>query len=98
MEQSIIHIIVTLIAIPVALFIFQRLVNKKDGAEKQVADERHDNILKSIKELTEKITKFCTENKKEHCEFFGYGTEIEKINTIHHQRGCDQPYMRRGTD
>ena len=64
-ESSIIHIFITLIAIPVVFYFSQRILNKKDEAEKKLTEQWHDSVKKMIDDLSKKVTAFCVDNKKD---------------------------------
>lgn len=102
MEQSIIQIIITLIAIPVTLMLFQRFVNKADEVKKEEEINWRKNVTDMFDRIERKITSYCAENHKEHDELYAARNIMENrvsvIENTHHQRGCDQPYMRREAD
>jgi hypothetical protein len=102
MEQSIIQIIITLIAIPVTLMLFQRFVNRADEVKKEEEINWRKNVTDMFDRIERKITSYCADNHKEHDELYAARNIMEKrvavIENTHHQRGCDQPYMRRDVD
>jgi hypothetical protein len=95
----ILQIVITLIAVPMIVWLFQRSVKKADDAKKEKEDERHVHFKEAIDSLLAKVTRFCEKNNDEHNELFTarreQGNRITSIETIHHTRGCDQPYQRR---
>lgn len=95
----ILHIIITLIAIPAAIGAFKRFVSKADKADDDNKKKWEKYVTDKFDELTGTLNKYCTENRKEHDELYNRTRECENhvaiIETTHHQRGCDQPYRRR---
>jgi len=93
MEQSIIQIIVTLIAIPVTLMLFQRFISKADEVKKEEEANWRKNVTDMFDRIERKITSYCAENHKEHDELYTAGNALDKrvaiIETTHKQRGCD---------
>ena len=92
-ESSALHIIITAVAIPLSLGCFWWITKRAHQAEKEKADERHNTLKDSIKELKEKLTSYCEKNYKEHDELFreknNHAERITAIETIHHVNGCD---------
>jgi uncharacterized protein YpmS len=99
MPETAIHILITLIVIPVVLFLFQRFVSKADDARKELDKQWHASVTNKFDEITKKISSYCADNHKEHDEIYTkvntLTNKVGAIETIHHQRGCDQPYRRR---
>jgi hypothetical protein len=99
MESSIIQIIISAITIPVCFMIFQRTMNKNDELKKESEEGWREEVKAKFDSISKKITSFCTDNHKEHDELYTARNELQKkvgeIETIHHQRGCDQPFQRR---
>lgn len=97
--QIIIQIAVTMIAIPITLFFFQRFVNKADEAKRKEEANWRENVKEMFTKLEKKVSSYCTDNHKEHDELYAAKNKIENrvsvIETTHHQRGCNQPYRRR---
>lgn len=107
--QIIITTLITSLAIPVTIFFFQRSINKADEAQKEeerkaaeAKKQEETNWRKSVSDMftriETKITNYCSDNHKEHEELYGLKNEISSrvsvIETVHHQRGCDQPIRR----
>lgn len=84
------HIVFTILSIailPAAWWLIKRGFKAKDALD----EERHQTLLT-------KINSFCKENHDEHNELFTARREIEKkiekIDTIHKMKGCDQPFLK----
>ena len=107
--QIIMTALITSLAIPITIFFFQRSINRADEArkeeERKAAESKKQeeaNWRKSVSDMftriESKITSYCTDNHKEHEELYGLKNEISSrvsvIETVHHQRGCDQPIRR----
>lgn len=58
--------------------------------------------LAFLANINKKVSDMCASNDKEHDELYSARNCIERriqaIETTHHQRGCDQPFRRRGED
>jgi len=97
-HQTILQIIITLLAMPIILFFFQRFVNKSDETKKQEETNWRASVTDMFARLEKKVTTYCQDNHKEHGELYenvnSLNTKVSSIETIHHQRGCDQPYRR----
>jgi hypothetical protein len=101
-HQTIIQIAVTVIAIPVTLFFFQRFVNKADAAQAKEEDHWRGYVREEFLKLGSKLTRVCDDNRRDHEELYtaknDITTRVSRIEEVHHQRGCDQPYTRRDQD
>lgn len=101
-DAAVIHIIIsllTLVIIPVMLWTYQRNVAKREHLEKENAEQWRQSVTRNFESVLAKVTTLCTQNSKEHDELYTarnkHEKQLESIETIHHQRGCDQPYARR---
>lgn len=98
MESSIIQIIISAITIPVCFMIFQRTMNKNDKLKEKSENDWREEVKGKFDFIGKKITSFCQDNHLEHNELYAAKNEIQNrvgaIETIHHQRGCDQPVRR----
>jgi hypothetical protein len=96
MEQSILQILVTLLAIPCTVWLFQRFINKADKVKEQEEMNWRKNVTDMFDRIERKITSYCGENHKEHDELYTARNLLEKrvsvIENTHHQRGCDEPF------
>lgn len=93
MEQSILQILVTLLAIPCTVWLFQRFINKADKVKEQEEANWRKNVTDMFDRIERKITSYCSENHKEHDELYkarnAIDTRVAVIETTHKQRGCD---------
>jgi hypothetical protein len=100
MESPIIHILITVFVIPVCFMVFQRIVNKNDELKKDSEDRWREEVKGKFDSISKKITSFCQDNHNEHNELYAKSNDLTSrvgaIETIHQQRGCNQPYNRRG--
>jgi hypothetical protein len=100
MEQSIIHILITSVVVPVCFILFQRMTNKNDELKKQSEEDWRKEVKEKFDTISKKITSFCGDNHVEHNELYtARNNLVERVGileTTHHQRGCDQPIQRRG--
>lgn len=98
----ILHILITLIAIPVAMGAFNRFVKKADKIDDDSKKKWEKYVTDKFDEITGTLNKYCNDNHKEHEELYGRTGKLENrtsvLETTHHQRGCDQPYRRRTDD
>lgn len=101
-DTAILHVIIsaiTLILIPLMLWTYQRNTTKREQLEKDNAEQWRQTVSKNFESVLLKVTTLCTQNAKEHDELYTtrnkHEKQLESIETIHHQRGCDQPYRRR---
>jgi hypothetical protein len=99
MHESWLHILITLVAIPGALWAFSYFIIKKDekvrDALKQADDLRTKNLDDWHKTIIDKISGYCVSNREEHEQLYNarnnHEGRLTSIETIHHQKGCDQP-------
>jgi hypothetical protein len=98
-ESTIIHVLITAIAIPMVLFIFQRFINRADEVKKAEEASWRKSVTDMFTRMETKITSYCSDNHKEHDELYVAKNELTArvavIENTHHQRGCDQPFLRR---
>lgn len=101
-HQTIIQIIITTITIPIALFLFQRVIRNSDEIKKEEELHWRQNVEKMFSRMESKISTYCTENHAQHEVIFDDRNDLMNrvavIENIHHQRGCDQPYNRRNAN
>lgn len=102
MLDYIIHVLITLVAIPMVMFFFMRLVNKADAYKKKEEAQWRQQVINRFASLENKLSSYCTQNSHEHNELYDAKNTIDKrvtsIETIHKQRGCDRPQWRQGSD
>jgi hypothetical protein len=102
MEQTVLQLFITMLAIPITLILFQRFVNKADETKKEEEKNWRNNVTGMFERIEKKITSYCAENHKEHDELYTSRNILEKrvtvIENTHHLRGCDDPYSRRSGD
>lgn len=101
-DTAIIHVLIsalTLIIIPLMLWTYQRNMTKREQLEKENAEQWRESVSRNFESVLLKVTTLCSQNTKEHDELYAarnkHEKQLESIETIHHQRGCDQPYTRR---
>jgi hypothetical protein len=96
------HIFLTFILIPVFIAIFNRYVKRLDDNQNMREEQWRNFIKDELVKIGNKLTKYCEENNQNHVRFergiSDVDSRVTKIETIHHQRGCDQPYNRRKID
>lgn len=99
-QQSLIQLVITLVAIPLTLFFFQRFINKADQAKQEEEYGWRENVKGMFSRLENKVSTYCTDNHKDHDDLYGstndLTTRVSVIENTHHQRGCDQPFRRSG--
>jgi hypothetical protein len=75
-------------------------MNKNDELKKESEETWRIEVKEKFDSISKKITSFCTDNHREHNELYDARNNLTSrmgaVETIHHQRGCDQPYQRRG--
>ena len=100
------HILITLVFIPIIVMFYNRNIKKADiHQEKREKDKERteedwkEYVKGEFGKMSIKITSYCAENHREHEELYHdynkINTRLTAVETTHHQRGCDQPYMRR---
>jgi hypothetical protein len=78
----------------------------KDAVLKEIDTQWRETVAESFRKvelankgIDEKLTSFCAQNNIVHAELIKTKNDQErrmvKIEETHHQRGCDQPYLRR---
>ncbi|MFA5158716.1 MAG: hypothetical protein WC451_06060 [Patescibacteria group bacterium] len=74
-------------------------MNKNDKLKERSEDNWREEVKGKFDSISKKITSFCTDNHHEHDELYTARNDLQNkigaIETIHHQRGCDQPFQRR---
>lgn len=102
MESSVIHIIITLVVVPLVMFLFQRFVNSADATRKEEEMAWRDSVTKMFDRIERKITSYCADNHKEHDELYQAKNSIDKrvsvMETVHQMNGCNDGLKRRATD
>lgn len=98
----ILHILITLVAIPVAVGLFNRFVKKADKIDDDSKKKWEKYVTDKFDEITSTLDKYCSDNHREHDELYtrvrNAENRVSVIETTHHQRGCDQPFRRRLND
>lgn len=101
-NTAILHVLIsalTLIIVPLMLWAYQRNTAKREQAEKERMEDWRNSVRDNFESILRKVTDLCTNNRKEHDELYSaknrHEKQLESIETIHRQRGCDQPYNRR---
>lgn len=99
MPESAIHVLITLVAIPVVLILFQRFINKADAAKEKEETGWRESVKQMFSTLEGKLTSYCAQNRMDHEQLYADKNDLMErvavIENTHHQRGCDQPYDRR---
>ncbi|MCE5212511.1 MAG: hypothetical protein LLG40_13290 [Deltaproteobacteria bacterium] len=94
MESSIIHILITAVAIPLCFVVLNRVTNKNDELKKKSEEDWRTEVKEKFDGISKKITSFCSENHVEHNELYEarnlHADRIRAIETIHHIKGCDE--------
>jgi dsDNA-binding SOS-regulon protein len=100
-DTAILHVLIsalTLIIVPLMLWVYQRNVVKREQVEKERMDDWRKSVADNFENILKKVTSLCSENHREHDELYTarnkHEKQLESIETIHHQRGCDQPHRR----
>lgn len=104
--ESILHIAITLVFIPIVLFLFSRFVTRSDEAKKEARAKEEElkkqeeaswrkTVQDMFTRIESKLTTYCQQNHKEHDELYTARNDLMErvavIENTHHQRGCDQP-------
>lgn len=104
--ESILHIVITLVFIPIVLYLFSRFVSRSDDAKKEarlkedaLKKQEEDSWRRSVQDMfnriESKLTGYCMQNHKDHDDLYTARNDLMErvavIENTHHQRGCDQP-------
>ena len=102
MPEYIIHVLITLIAIPMVMFFFMRLVNRADAYKKEEEAQWRNQVMNRFTLLEANLNSFCAQNRNEHDELYegknNLTNRVSVIEATQRHMGCDQPKRRYGDD
>jgi len=98
MESAVVHIVVTVVALPLVMFFFQQMIQRADAIREKEEEHWRKVVVQNFDRIEMALKDSCNRNRAEHEQLYLMAnknmSDIKAIQTVQKQHGCDSPRRR----